>query len=94
MLADARSTALVRNFTGQWLYLRNVRTVNPSTKGFPDFDDSLREAFQQETDLFIESQMREDRSIVELLTADYTFLNEQLARHYDIRMFTEVIFGV
>jgi hypothetical protein len=84
MLADSRSTALVTNFAGQWLYLRNVRTVNPSNKGFPDFDDSLREAFQRETDLFMESQMRDDRSVVELLTANYTFLNEQLARHYDI----------
>jgi hypothetical protein len=84
MLADPRSSALVKNFAGQWLYLRNLRTVNPNNKVFPDFDDSLREAFQRETELFLESQLRDDRSLAELLTANYTFVNEQLARHYGI----------
>ena len=84
MLADSRSVALVSNFFGQWLHLRNMRTVNPQNKLFPEFDDSLRDAFRRETELFLESQLREDRSVVELLTANYTFLNELLARHYQI----------
>lgn len=84
MLADARSIALVDNFATQWLLIRGMRTVNPQNKGFPDFDDSLREAFQRETHLFLESQLREDRSVMELLTATYTFLNELLAKHYEI----------
>ena len=84
MLADSRSKALVRNFAGQWLYLRNVRSASPDLKEFPDFDDNLREALQQETELFFESMLREDRSVLELLDADYTFLNERLARHYGI----------
>ena len=85
MLSDARSKALVKNFAGQWLYLRNVRNVSPDPNVFPDFDENLREAFQRETEIFIESQLREDRSVLELLTANYTFLNERLARHYGIR---------
>jgi hypothetical protein len=84
MLADERSKALVDNFFGQWLTLRGVRTHYPDPGTFPEFDDGLREAFERETDLFITSQLREDRSLVELLTADYTFLNERLARHYGI----------
>ena len=84
MLADRRARALVENFAGQWLYLRNMQTVYPDPDQFPEFDQNLREAFQQETELFIESQLREDRSILELLTADHTFLNERLARHYGI----------
>src|SRR5262249_18371648 len=84
MLADPRAVALVKNFGGQWLYLRNLRTVNPNNKVFPDFDDSLREAFQRETELFLESQLREDRGVDDLLTANYTFVNEQLAKHYGI----------
>ena len=84
MLADPRSRALVDNFAGQWLMLRNVRGFTPDPKIFPEFDENLREAFQQETALFIESQVREDRSVVELLSADYTFLNERLAQHYGI----------
>jgi mono/diheme cytochrome c family protein len=84
MLADARATALVTNFAGQWLYLRNMRTHAPDPAAFPDFDDNLREAFQKETELFIEAQLREDRSILDLLTANFTFLNERLARHYGI----------
>jgi hypothetical protein len=84
LLADPRSKALVDNFAGQWLVVRNVRNVTPDPDLFPDFDENLREAFQQETELFVESQLRENRSVPELLTADYTFLNERLARHYRI----------
>ena len=84
MLSDARAQALVRNFFGQWLQLRNVRTSAPDPREYPEFDDSLREAFQQETQLFLESQLREDRSVLDLLTANYTFMNERLARHYGV----------
>ena len=84
MLADSRSKALVDNFAGQWLYLRNMRTVRPDPEGLPEFDENLREAFQRETELFLESMLREDRSTLELLNANYTFLNERLARHYGI----------
>jgi len=82
MLADGRSIALVNNFASQWLHLRNMRAVAPDTLRFPEFDDNLREAFTRETELFLESQLRADRSVMELLTADYTFVNERLARHY------------
>ena len=84
MLADPKSDALVSNFAGQWLQLRNLKTVLPNSDEFPDFDDNLRQAFQRETELFFESIMREDRSVLDLLTADYTFVNERLARHYGI----------
>jgi mono/diheme cytochrome c family protein len=84
MLADPRSQALVSNFAGQWLHLRNVRSVLPNSDEFPDFDDNLRQSFQRETELLFESIMREDRSVLDLMTADYTFVNERLARHYDI----------
>ena len=84
MLADPRASALVENFAGQWLYLRNLANTNPDPPTFPDFDDNLRRALQRETELFFESVMAEDRSILDLLTADYTFLNERLARHYGI----------
>ncbi|MBM3779977.1 MAG: DUF1592 domain-containing protein [Acidimicrobiia bacterium] len=84
MLADRRSDALLSNFFGQWLTLRKIRSLLPDATAFPDFDGNLREAFERETELFIESQVREDRSVVDLLTADYTFLNERLARHYGI----------
>ena len=84
MLADPRADALVSNFAGQWLYLRNVRTTTPDKNEFPDFDDNLRQAFLRETELFVGSIMREDRSVLDLLTADYTFVNERLARHYGI----------
>ena len=80
MLADPRAESLVTNFAGQWLYLRELRAVTPDPQIFPDFDDSLRAAFRRETELFLESQMREDRPLVDLLTADYTFVNERLAR--------------
>ena len=84
MLADPRSQALVSNFAGQWLQLRNVRSLLPNSDEFPDFDDNLRQSFQRETELLFESVMREDRSVLDLLTADYTFVNERLARHYGI----------
>ena len=84
MLDDPRSGALVENFAGQWLYLRNLRTVAPDATRFPEFDDNLREALRRETELFVTSQLREDRSVHDLLRADYTFVNERLARHYGI----------
>src|SRR5262249_45292566 len=84
MLADPRSASLVSNFAGQWLYLRNLSGVVPDTHEFPDFDDELRAAMQRETELFFESQLREDRPLIDLLRANYTFLNERLARHYGI----------
>ena len=84
MLGNSRSQALVDNFAGQWLYLRNMRLVTPEQSVFPTFDENLRHAFQRETELFFESMLREDRSVMDLLTADYTFVNERLARHYQI----------
>jgi len=84
MLADPRADALVRNFAGQWLHVRNLRTIVPNHDEFPDFDDTLREAFQRETELFFESVMREDRNVLDLLQADYTFVNERLAKHYGL----------
>ncbi|HEY7171017.1 MAG TPA: DUF1592 domain-containing protein [Vicinamibacterales bacterium] len=84
MLADPRSTALVDNFAGQWLVLRNIRDASPDPDQFPDFDENLRDAFLKETELFFESQLRDDRSVVELLSANYTYVNERLARHYGI----------
>jgi len=84
MLADPRSADLITNFTGQWLSVRGMRTIEPAVNLFPDFDDNLRAAMQREVELFFESVVREDRSIVDLLTADYTFLNERLAKHYGI----------
>ena len=84
MLADPRSQALVENFAGQWLYLRNLRSATPDTTRFPEFDDNLREALRRETELLFGTQLREDRSVHDLLRADYTFVNERLARHYGI----------
>ncbi len=84
MLADPKARALVENFAGQWLYLRNLDGMLPNTSGFPDFDDNLRQAFHRETELFFESILHEDRSVLDLMTADYTFLNERLAKHYGI----------
>ncbi len=84
MLADPKSDALVDNFVEQWLFLRNLKTKTPDLAAFPDFDDNLRQAMEQETKLFFESIMREDRSVLDLLNADYTFVNERLARHYGI----------
>ncbi len=82
LLRDPRSSALVTNFAGQWLYLRNLRGHAPDPNLFVDFDDNLRDAFQRETELFFESLLREDRSVIDLLRANYTFVNQRLARHY------------
>jgi hypothetical protein len=84
MLADPRSEALVNNFAEQWLYLRNLASASPDARLFPDFDDNLRQAFRRETELFFESIMREDRNVLDLLRANYTFVNERLAKHYGI----------
>jgi hypothetical protein len=84
MFADRRASALVDNFAMEWLELPKIRTILPDPEQYPDFDENLRSAFQQETRLFLESQMRADASIVELLRANYTFVNERLARHYGI----------
>jgi len=84
MLADSRSRALVTNFASQWLHLRNLASFTPDMRLFPDFDDNLRQALREETELFVESILREDRSALDLLRANYTFVNERLARHYGI----------
>lgn len=85
LLADRRAGSnLASNFAAQWLHLRNLESITPDLRLFPDFDNNLRRAFRQETELFVESVLREDRSVLELLQADYTFLNERLAKHYDI----------
>ena len=84
MLADERSRSLVTNFAGQWLHLRNLESLTPDARLFPDFDDNLRQAFRQETEHFFESVLCEDRSALDLITADYTYLNERLAKHYGI----------
>jgi hypothetical protein len=84
MLADPRSESLVTNFAGQWLQLRNLRNVQPNTDDFPDFDDNLRQSFRRETELLFKSVVSEDRNVLDLMTADYTFVNERLARHYGI----------
>jgi hypothetical protein len=84
MLADSRSRALVSNFAAQWLHLRNLDAITPDMRLFPDFDDNLRQAFRQETELFVDSILREDRSVLDLLRANYTFVNERLAKHYGI----------
>ena len=84
MLADRRSTALVDNFVEQWLLLRNIPNVTPDPIVFPTFDENLRAAFARESELFVESIIREDRSVVDLLAADYTYVNERLADHYGI----------
>jgi cytochrome c551/c552 len=84
MLADGRAHALTANFAGQWLYLRDLKSSNPDAREYPDFDDNLRQGFQRETEMLFESVVREDRSVLELLDADYTFVNERLAKHYGI----------
>jgi Protein of unknown function (DUF1592)/Protein of unknown function (DUF1588)/Protein of unknown function (DUF1585)/Protein of unknown function (DUF1587)/Protein of unknown function (DUF1595) len=84
MIADQRFSSFVEKFAGQWLFLRNLAAVVPVQQSFPDFDDTLRQSFRRETELFFESVVREDRSALDLLRADYTFLNERLARHYGI----------
>ena len=84
MLADPRAESLVTNFAGQWLYLRDIDAKLPDDVLFPDFDETLRQALRRETELFFEQRLREDRSVLDLLDANYTFLNERLARHYGI----------
>jgi hypothetical protein len=84
MLKDPRSESLATNFAGQWLFLRKLKTTGADQLVFPDFDDNLRQSFQRETELFFTNIVREDRSVFELLSADYTFVNERLAKHYGI----------
>jgi mono/diheme cytochrome c family protein len=84
MLADPRSESMVTNFAAQWLYLRDIEAKQPDELLFPDFDETLRSAFQRETELFLDSVLRENRSVLDLLTANYTFVNERLAEHYGI----------
>jgi mono/diheme cytochrome c family protein len=84
MIADERFDSFVEQFAGQWLFLRNLAASIPVQQNFPDFDDTLRESFRVETEMFVDSVIREDRSALDLLRADYTFLNERLARHYGI----------
>ena len=84
MLADRRSRTLVDNFAGQWLYLRNLASATPDMRAFPAFDDNLRQAMRRETELFFENIMSEDRSILDLVRSNYTFLNERLAKHYGV----------
>ena len=84
MLADSRSSALVDNFTGQWLNVRGLKVSEPVVNVFPDFDDNLRDAYEREVELFFTSIVQEDRSAIDLLTANDTFVNERLAKHYGI----------
>jgi hypothetical protein len=84
MLADSRAENLVRNFAEQWLHLRNLESITPDLRLFPDFDDNLRQAFRRETEMHFETILRDDRSVLDLLKADYTFVNERLAKHYGI----------
>jgi mono/diheme cytochrome c family protein len=84
MVADSRAQALVVNFAGQWLHIRNLRNTTPDKNDFPDFDDNLRQAYERELELFVGSIITEDRSVLDLMTADYTFVNERLAKHYRI----------
>ncbi len=84
MLADPKSKSFIQNFFSQWLYTRNMRLHRPDQKAFMDFDENLREAFITETELYVESQVRDDRGVMELITGNYTFVNERLARHYGV----------
>ena len=98
MLADPRSRALVDNFVNQWLQMSKLTGLVPDVDAFPDFDENLRQAMRQETEEFVASQMREDRSVLDLLTANYSYVNERLARHYAIpniygNHFRKVTFG-
>ncbi len=98
MLADPRARALVTSFADQWLQLRNLAAITPDMRLYPDFDDNLRQAFRKESELFFETILREDRNVLELLSADYTFVNERLAKHYGIpgvygSRFRRVTFG-
>lgn len=84
MIADPKSDALIENFAGQWLQIRNLNTVTPDPEKFPEFNDSLREAMKRETELFFAALIREDRSVLEFIDSDFTYLNERLAKHYRI----------
>lgn len=84
MLQDPRASALVDNWAAQWLFLRNLKSIHPDTRTFPDFDDKLRQAMRTETSLFIENIISNDRPVTEMLTADYTYVNDRLAQHYGI----------
>ena len=84
MLKDERSKSLVSNFASQWLHLRNLDSTTPDLRLFPDFDDNLRQAMRRETELLFETVMRDDRSVIDLLSADFTFVNERLAKHYGV----------
>jgi hypothetical protein len=84
LLDDPRSDSLVSNFAGQWLYIRNLAQQKPDPDAFPEFDESLRQAFRQETELFFQNVLREDCSVMDLLDANYTFVNQRLAEHYGI----------
>jgi hypothetical protein len=84
MIADPKANAFVENFAGQWLHLRNLSNIAPNSDEFPDFDNDLRESFRKEAELFFDSVLREDRSVLDLMTANYTFVNERLARHYGL----------
>jgi hypothetical protein len=84
MLADPRASALTTNFAAQWLHLRNLAAVQPDARLFPDFDENLRQSFRRETELLFDSIVREDRIVTDLLGANYTFLNERLAKHYGV----------
>ncbi|MEP7355099.1 MAG: DUF1592 domain-containing protein, partial [Acidobacteriota bacterium] len=97
MLADPRSESMVTNFAAQWLFLRDIRVKEPDLFLFRDFDETLRDSMERETELFVDSVMREDRSVIDLLTANYSFLNDRLAKHYEIpnirgAQFRKVIF--
>jgi len=85
MLNDSRSQALVKNFTGQYLFLRNIERISPDPATLPNFDENLRQALAKETELVVDSTLREDRSVADLLKTDYTFLNQRLAEHYGIK---------
>src|SRR6185436_7105941 len=84
MLADAKSSALVENFAGQWLQLRNLKGIVPNPETYPDFDDNLRQAFRTEAEMFFADVIHQDRNVLDLMTSDRTFVNERLARHYGI----------
>jgi hypothetical protein len=85
MLADERSESLIKNFVGQWLFLRNIERIAPDTTTFTKFDENLRQAMQKETELLVGSTLKEDKSVVNLLSTDYTFMNERLAEHYGVK---------
>ena len=85
MMKDERAESLVKNFVGQWLFLRNIQRIAPDTTTFPSFDENLRQAMATETEMLVQSQVKDDRSVADLLTSDYTFMNQRLAEHYGIK---------